>query len=83
MLLQTALREYAAQMPLLVCEQHQLTKAKQPNYGEVGVLIGPEGGWSDKEKQLFLGQEVGRLPLGDFTLRAETAAVVAVSKLLQ
>ena len=83
-LLQTALQEYGAKIPLFVCEQHDLTKAsKQPNYKEVGVLIGPEGGWSDKEKQLFQTQEVGRLPLGDFTLRAETACVVASAKLLQ
>jgi 16S rRNA (uracil1498-N3)-methyltransferase len=82
-LLQTALHEFSAKIPLFVCEQHELTKPKTPNYKEVGVLIGPEGGWSDKEKQLFLTQEVGRLPLGDFTLRAETAAVVASAKLLQ
>lgn len=82
MLLQTALHEYAGKLPLFVCEQHELTKTKQPNYKEVGVLIGPEGGWGDPEKQLFMAQEVGRLPLGDFTLRAETAAVVAAGKLL-
>jgi len=83
LLLQTALHEYAAKIPLFVCEQHELTKPKTPNYHDVGALIGPEGGWSDVEKQLFLSQEVGRLPLGDFTLRAETAAVVASAKLLQ
>lgn len=83
LLLQTALHEYAPKVPLFVCEQHELTKPKTPNYKDVGVLIGPEGGWSDNEKQLFLSQEVGRLPLGDFTLRAETAAVVASAKLLQ
>jgi 16S rRNA (uracil1498-N3)-methyltransferase len=83
-LVQTALHEFAGKLPLFVCEQHELTKpTKQPNYKEVGVLIGPEGGWSDAEKQLFSTQEVGRLPLGDFTLRAETAAVVASAKLLQ
>ena len=82
MLLQTALHEYGAKLPLFVCEQHELTKPQKPNFKEVGVLIGPEGGWSDKEKQLFTTQEVGRLPLGDFTLRAETACVVAVAKLL-
>ncbi len=81
-LLQTALHEYAAKVPLFVCEQHELTKPKEPNYKDVGVLIGPEGGWSDNEKQLFLSQEVGKLPLGNFTLRAETAAVVASAKLL-
>lgn len=83
MLLQTALHEYASKLPMFVCEQQDLTKPQKPNYKEVGVLIGPEGGWSDKEKQLFTTQEVGRLPLGDFTLRAETAAVVASAALLQ
>jgi 16S rRNA (uracil1498-N3)-methyltransferase len=83
MLLQTALHEFAGKLPMFVCEQHELTKAKTPNYQETGVLIGPEGGWSDAEKQLFMTQEVGRLQLSDFTLRAETASVVAVAKLLQ
>ncbi|MDQ5971871.1 MAG: rRNA (uracil1498-N3)-methyltransferase [Patescibacteria group bacterium] len=83
LLLQTALHEFAGKVPLFVCEQHELTKPRQPNYSEVGVLIGPEGGWSDQEKQLFVTQEIGRLPLGDFTLRAETAAVAAAAKLLQ
>lgn len=83
LLLQTALTEYGPKIPLLVAEQNDLIKSVQPNYKEVGVLIGPEGGWSDSEKQLFQTQELGRLGLGDFTLRAETASVTAVHKLLQ
>jgi len=83
MLLQTALHEFSGKLPMFVCEQHELIKPKTPNYQEVGVLIGPEGGWSESEKQLFVTQEVGRLQLGEFTLRAETACVTAVAKLLQ
>lgn len=83
MLLQTAMHEYAQKIPLLVSEQDDLTKAVKPDYSEIGVLIGPEGGWSESEKQLFQTQEVGRLDLGDFTLRAETACVAAAHKLLQ
>lgn len=83
LLLQTALNDYSKQIPLLVCEQFDLTKQKQSNFAEAGVLIGPEGGWSDAEKQLFMTQEVGKLQLGQFTLRAETACVVAATKLLQ
>lgn len=82
LLLQAAVHEYAPKVPLFVCEQHELTKQKKPNYKEAGVLIGPEGGWSDAEKQLFMTQEVGKLHLGDFTLRAETACVIAVYQLL-
>lgn len=83
LLLQTAIHEYARKIPLVVSEQYELTKQKSPNYKEVGVLIGPEGGWSEAEKQIFVSQELGKLFLGDFTLRAETACVVAAAKLLQ
>jgi 16S rRNA (uracil1498-N3)-methyltransferase len=82
LLLQTALHEYALKIPLLVCEQDNLTKSQKPNYKEVGVFIGPEGGWSEAEKQLFVTQELGKLDLGDLTLRAETAGVAAIGKLL-
>ena len=43
-----------------------------------GILVGPEGGWSDVEKQLFKDKEIKHLNLHDFTLRAETAAVAAL-----
>ena len=39
------------------------------------VLVGPEGGWSPEE--LAAGAHLPRVRLGDATLRAETAAVVA------
>lgn len=43
------------------------------------VLIGPEGGWSDEEKQLFVSENLAHIGLGGFTLRAETAAVAAAA----
>jgi len=47
----------------------------------VAILIGPEGGWSDQEKQLFNEKEVKHISLSNFTLRAETAAVTAAALL--
>lgn len=47
----------------------------------IGVLIGPEGGWTDKEKQLFKDCELKHLALSEFTLRAETACVTAAALL--
>ncbi len=44
------------------------------------LLIGPEGGWSDKELEMFKEKKVKIFKLGNTTLRAETAAIVAVSK---
>lgn len=49
----------------------------------VGIFIGPEGGWSEKEKDLFKSEKLPHLNLHDFTLRAETACVAAAAKLLQ
>ncbi|MEK7471998.1 MAG: RsmE family RNA methyltransferase, partial [Patescibacteria group bacterium] len=40
-----------------------------------------EGGWSEKELAYFKEQNVAGLNLGDLTLRAETAAIVAVHAL--
>ena len=45
----------------------------------VGVLVGPEGGWSDEEKQLFKEKGIKHLALSGFTLRAETAAITAAA----
>lgn len=49
----------------------------------LGILIGPEGGWSDTERELFQTRDLPHIALGDFTLRSETAAVVAAASLLQ
>lgn len=82
--LSTALAELQGKVPVVFCEeavggQVATVAAKEP----VAVLIGPEGGWSEAEKQLFKDQRLAQLRLGGFTLRAETAAVAAAHRLLQ
>lgn len=83
LLLQTAIKEFSDKLPLYVCEQSDNKKQSQPSYESMGMFVGPEGGWSEAEKQMFIAQEVARLGLGDFVLRAETACVIAAAKLLQ
>ena len=55
----------------------QLSRVKELN---VSFLIGPEGGFSDKERYDILElQNVIRLSLGSRVLRADTAAIVVAS----
>lgn len=75
-----AIKQYHSKVPLLVCEQSENTT--ESSLDTIGVLIGPEGGWSDQEKQLFEDERLSILSLNDFTLRAETASVVAITKLV-
>lgn len=51
------------------------------NYSPLGIFIGPEGGWSDREVFLFKQNNIRVYSLGEQTLRAETAAV-AISSLI-
>lgn len=96
MTVETAINDYKNQIQLFAAEQSQeigdMSQAKTESHnsnlithdsGASGVMIGPEGGWSDQEKQLFKETEIKHLNLHDFTLRAETAAITAVTKLLQ
>lgn len=45
---------------------------------DVAVFVGPEGGWTEKEMELFKQNNFKILSLGQNILRAETAAMVAV-----
>ena len=79
--LETAVQEFDGKVPLLVCEQGETET--HTDLEQVGVLIGPEGGWSEREKGLFETYHLPSLNLHDFTLRAETACIAAVTKLVQ
>jgi len=46
------------------------------------IIIGPEGGFSPAEANLFLEKEIPAFSLGNHILRAETAAIASVSQLL-
>jgi 16S rRNA (uracil1498-N3)-methyltransferase len=48
----------------------------------LGVLVGPEGGWSEKEITFFKGENIPIYCLGTQVLRAETAAIAACVRLL-
>lgn len=50
-------------------------------FGAVTVLVGPEGGWTDRERERALASGWTAATLGESILRAETAAIAAVSQI--
>ncbi len=65
-----ALLDPGAQMgPVAVADR----TGAPPSLSWPAILVGPEGGWSDRERAL----PVARVALGGHVLRAETAAVTA------
>ncbi|MFA6797239.1 MAG: RsmE family RNA methyltransferase [Candidatus Paceibacterota bacterium] len=60
-------------------------RAKRGNPGlnnKIGLLLGPEGGWSDKERELLREKGIKSVSLGKQVLRAETASIVASALIL-
>jgi 16S rRNA (uracil1498-N3)-methyltransferase len=45
----------------------------------VALLVGPEGGWTDAEREGFTAAGWTRVTMGPTILRAETAAIAAIS----
>jgi 16S rRNA (uracil1498-N3)-methyltransferase len=81
-----ALREWPAQRLLVFCDEEAETAsplealASARADGGVGLLIGPEGGFDEKERAAILAApHVLRLSLGPRILRADTAAVAALA----
>jgi 16S rRNA (uracil1498-N3)-methyltransferase len=77
----TAIKELGEKITLYICEQDGVDTTGDTD-DSVGIFIGPEGGWSDREKQLFTDADIKHLNINDFTLRAETAAITATMKVL-
>ena len=60
-----------------------LNQIKKPNAGEsVLVIIGPEGGFSEKEFKLFKNSKAQMLTLGNLILKAETAVTVGLGNII-
>lgn len=80
--LPSAITELQPIASLFVAEQQLQSPILKTQSGPAAVFIGPEGGWSPTEKQLFSDSHVENLNLGQFTLRAETACVVAAARFM-
>lgn len=86
--LKQALAQITAPVKLLLAETEQdntLAAALQrrdpasQSPAEIALAIGPEGGWTSDEMQLFTADGWQPMTLGPRILRAETAAIAALS----
>jgi 16S rRNA (uracil1498-N3)-methyltransferase len=79
------LHTWTPSAPLLFCDEDAesdgpLAKLQTTKSGPFGVLIGPEGGFSEQEREEILRiPSVIRLSLGPRILRADTAGVAALA----
>jgi 16S rRNA (uracil1498-N3)-methyltransferase len=53
------------------------TKTFSKEQKSIAICIGPEGGWSKHDKEIFKKNNVKSINIGDSVLRAETAAIIA------
>lgn len=79
--LETALK---AEMALFAfhSEGEPFVYEKFYHHNPVGLFVGPEGGWTEREIFLFKKNNALLISLGGATLRAETAAIAAASLIL-
>lgn len=70
--------------PLLVLDEAGEVSFKtflqdQRNLKSCSIVVGPEGGWSDRDRSEFIDRGLPRLRLGHRILRAETAPLAALA----
>lgn len=77
--LKKALDEYT-DLTLFIAQQGHERSLDLPD--KLGLVVGPEGGWSPDELDYFKSRQLVHFSISQFTLRAETAAIVAAAKVL-
>ena len=80
--LKTALQSVSAETRLLLAETEQentIAAALEGASQSVALAIGPEGGWTVEEMQLFTEHGWKHVTLGPRILRAETAAIAGLA----
>lgn len=68
--------------PLATMTPREAIAGVHPDASAIAIYIGPEGGWSDEERAAFEGEGARFFTLGPRVLRAETAAITALTLVL-
>lgn len=79
--LEKAISDYSGNLIAFDPSGEDFSVEKVSDFKEIGVLIGPEGGFTENELVLFKQKVIPVYNLGSQILRAETAAI-AISSLL-
>lgn len=82
--LQEALENVSTSDDVFVLQMGGITVSdisKKNPHKNISLFIGPEGGWSKDEEELFKKMNVVSVSLGNTVLRAETASIAAVALL--
>jgi 16S rRNA (uracil1498-N3)-methyltransferase len=80
--LESAIENFDGQIFALDFDGEEFKSIKKTKGKKIGILIGPEGGWTENERDLFEHKNIKTFSLGSQILRAETAAIVASALLL-
>ena len=83
--LKEVLKNWNKKRKVFFCDEDRkgkkISKISLSKKDKVAIFIGPVGGWSLKDKQLFESIEVNKINLGKNILKADTAAIVSLSGL--
>ncbi len=78
-----AIKEFDGELFVLDFDGETSLRAERSKPGaKIGILIGPEGGWSENERIVFEEMGIKIFSLGEQVLRAETAAIVSSALIL-
>ncbi len=78
--LKKALKDFNSKAVVLHLEGQQFNEKEFE--GDLGIFIGPEGGWGEEDIKIFEENEIPLVCLGSQVLRAETASVAICAKIL-
>lgn len=62
--------------------EYLYSKLEKSDRKKICIIIGPEGGFSKSEQDYFEDNNISTITLGNHVVRAETAAIVAASQIL-